>query len=312
MSYGPDRIIRVTQEIWRPLDLEDDESIAEYDALHDGVPEWMCAPYWAWVRDEITQMRRVYTNSMSGSYSQIRMLNVTLVEQMCLALKLTLPNLRSENVDYSTGRDQLNGAMKVLRAHTHPLQVADYLLAHRTDANSQILQDLLDRAKSARTLGQRAGRPGLIRRVPLGAQIAADDTMARAGQAGVRLANAWEALYGLSPDPSIAYGHAIKAVEDASIPVVSPKNTSATLGTVIRDMEQQGDWKLPMDREHDKAPTGPVLVSMMRVLWHGQHDRHGGQPSAPGNVSVAEASVAVGLAVTLVSWFDAGLPTRAT
>ena len=26
---------------WRPLGIDSDEEIAEYDALHDGVPEWM-------------------------------------------------------------------------------------------------------------------------------------------------------------------------------------------------------------------------------------------------------------------------------
>ena len=60
-----------------------------------------------------------------------------------------------------------------------------------------------------------------------------------------------------------------------------------------------------MEREHQNAPTAVVLIGMMRVLWHGQHDRHGGQPTSPGNVSAAEATVAVSLAVTLVNWFDA-------
>lgn len=136
--------------------------------------------------------------------------------------------------------------------------------------------------------------------------------MARSGRAGVRLAKAWESLYGLTPDPSAAYSHAIKAVEDAAIPVVSPTKPTATFGSVLGQMEQQGDWKLPMDREHPKAASGETLIGMMRMIWHGQHDRHGGQPSAPGNVSAEEAAVAVGLAVTLVSWFDAGLVVRTT
>jgi hypothetical protein len=49
----------------------------------------------------------------------------------------------------------------------------------------------------------------------------------------------------------------------------------------------------------------------MRMLWHGQHDRHGGQPSAPGDVSVEEATVAVSLAVTLVNLFSSALIARA-
>jgi hypothetical protein len=47
------------------------------------------------------------------------------------------------------------------------------------------------------------------------------------------------------------------------------------------------------------------------MLWHGQHDRHGGQPSAPGDVSVKEATVAVSLATTLVNLFSSALVERA-
>lgn len=117
-------------------------------------------------------------------------------------------------------------------------------------------------------------------------------------------------MYGIEPSPSEAYRLAIMAVEDAAVPVVSPKNAVATLGTVLRDIEQQGDWRLPMTRERDNASSRDLLVGMLRLLWHGQHDRHGGQPSAPGDVSLEEASVAVSSAVVLVQWFIAGLASR--
>lgn len=100
------------------------------------------------------------------------------------------------------------------------------------------------------------------------------------------------------------------AVEDAAIPLISPKHPRPTLGTVLSQIESQGDWRLPMEREHPNAPSGDVLIGLMRMLWHGQHDRHGGQPSAPGDVSVEEATVAVSTAVTLVHWFDANLVQR--
>lgn len=44
----------MTDESWRPLGVESDDEIADYDALHDGVPEWLVAPYWAWVRGSLT------------------------------------------------------------------------------------------------------------------------------------------------------------------------------------------------------------------------------------------------------------------
>jgi hypothetical protein len=301
----------VSEQTWRPLGIDSDEAIAEYDALHDGVPEWMKSFYWAWIRAAITEKKSTYSSITSGKV-WIKMLDTDLTENMCLALKVRLPNLRTTDLRASTGREQLDKAEAVLRAHRSPLQVADYLLAHGTHEEPGVLQDLLDRSKSAWTIGKRAGRAGLVRRVPLGVQVAADDVMTRAGRAGIRLAKAWEELYGLSPDPSAAYSLAIKAVEDATVPLVTPADGLATLGKVIKVIEDQGDWNLPMAKAHTKAPPTDVLVGIMRMLWHGQHDRHGGQPSAPGNVSAEEASVAVGLAVTLVSWFDAGLVARAT
>lgn len=294
------------EEIWRPLGVDTDEEIAEYDALHDGVPEWMASAMWAWVRLAITVNRRYRDGSGS-----VPMLDCDLTESMCQTLQIPLPSLRVSGVELDAGRAQLKSAMTALRGHSRPLQVVDYLLAYGGRTNSETLGELLHRSRSAWRVGERAGRPGLVRRVPLGVQVAGDSVMQRAGRAGVRLANAWEELFGLQPNPSEAYRLAIQAVEDAAIPVVSPSNDRATLGTVLRDVQNQGDWRLPMTREHDDAPSRDVVLGVMRLLWHGQHDRHGGQPLAPGNVSIEEAGVAVSLAVTLVQWFSAGLLRRA-
>ncbi len=296
---------RMSDEMWRPLGVDSGADVANFDALHDGVPSWMGSAYWAWVLESITVYRRY-----SDGSGRVPMLNVDLAERLCQTLRITLPNLRASGVNLTTGRNQLSSAMEALRAHPAPLQVADFLLAHEGNASPENLNALLERCKSAWQVGSRHGRPGLVRRVPLGVQVAADSVMARADRAGQRLATAWEELYGLDPNASAAYGLAIKAVEDAAVPIVSPGNTKATLGTVLADIEQQGDWQLPMEREHDRAPSREVLIGMMRLLWHGQHDRHGGQPSAPGDVSPREAAVAVSLAVTIVNLFSSGVVAR--
>lgn len=62
-----------------------------------------------------------------------------------------------------------------------------------------------------------------------------------------------------------------------------------------------------MEREPESTPSRQVLVDIMEMLWHSQHDRHGGQTNAPGDVSQEEAAVAASLAVTLVHWFEAEL-----
>lgn len=300
----------MSEEPWRPLGVDEEDEVAEYDALHDGVPIWMSSAYWAWVKDAIST-KASYTVGSGYNNRQVPYfkLNVTLVEELSQTLRIGLPNLRGEQGGPSEGSKRIASALATLQGHTAWLQIADYLLANGHGKASE-LEDLLTRSKSAFTVGTRSGKPGLVRRVPLGVQVAGDSVMARSGRAGVRLAKAWGELYGLKPNASEAYRLAILAVEDASVPVVSPKATGATLGTVLKQMEDQGDWGLPMDREHTNAPSSEVLVSMMRMLWHGQHDRHGGQPSAPGNVSEDEAKVAVSLAVTLVNLFESGLIKR--
>lgn len=295
------------ESAWRPLGVETEDDVAEYDALHDGVPNWMAEPYWRWVRDSVTVIRRYADGS-----GRVPMLNTDLAEHMCQALRIPLPNLRATGTDAIAGDRQFVTFMDRVRKHGAPLQIADYLLAHGQARDADELAGLLSRSKSAWSIGMRQGKPGLVRRVPLGVQVSADAAMARAGRAGVRLAKAWEALYGLEPDAALAYSLAIKAVEDAAIPVVSPEDSRATLGTVLARIEQQGDWSLPMGREHEAAPSGKVLGIVLRLLWHGQHDRHGGQPSAPGDVSIAEATVAVSLAVTLVNVFSDGLVSRSS
>ncbi|MFW7413468.1 hypothetical protein [Demequina sp. SO4-18] len=229
---------------------------------------------------------------------------------MCQTLKIPLPAYGDAARGEYTAEKVITDAMRHLEAHSSPLQIADYILAHGTRGAVAELDKILERGKSAFTIGERAGRKALVRRVPLGVQVVSNGVMERSGRAGVRLAQAWEELYGLEPNPSEAYRLAILAVEDASVPVVSPKDASATLGKVLAQMESQGDWKLPLAREHDKAPTEALVIAQMRALWHGQHDRHGGQPSAPGNVTIDEARVAVALATALVAMFSDGLIAR--
>ncbi|SDL04537.1 hypothetical protein SAMN05216298_2445 [Glycomyces sambucus] len=294
----------MSEETWRPLGVESEDDIRAYDALHDGVPPWMQSSYWGWVKESIN--RDTWFNGQSG---RVYPMDIQLVKEMCetLRIAITLGGTPNSAAAASLQKDR---AMNVLMGHDRPLEIADYLLAFGNDAIPEDLEALLTRCKSAWRVGTRFGKTGLVRRVPLGVHIASDDVMQQSGRAGSRLAKAWGLLYGLDPDASSAYRFAILAVEDAVIPVISPNASRATLGTVLSQMEGQKSWSLPMKRQHTNAPSNEVLISMMRLLWFGQHDRHGGQPSepsGPGDVSVDEAKVAVSIAVALVAWFDAGL-----
>lgn len=158
-------------------------------------------------------------------------------------------------------------------------------------------------------VGTRMQVPGLEDRVPRGVQDAADALMSQRGHAGELLSEAWHAAFGLTPDFEKAYSKSVKAVEAAAIPVVSPKNTKATLGTVIADVKNQKDWKLAMTREHPDALTKDVVLGLMQALWTGQNDRHAGQVGYTPSTQ-ADAEAAVMLAVPLVQWFTSNAIQR--
>ena len=75
---------------WRPLGIDSDEEIAEYDALHDGVPEWMYSALWEWVRSEITIVNKDYATKGS-----VRYLDQKMVDSMLQTLQIRIPDVRN-------------------------------------------------------------------------------------------------------------------------------------------------------------------------------------------------------------------------
>lgn len=296
----------MTDEMWRPLGVETDEEIAEYDALHDGVPEWMSTTFWEWIRESISEP---HVQRYAYSEEKFRMPRTALLERMAHSLRISMPSAKWNEPDNYTGGQLVSRAMAALKAHHLPLQIADFLLAFG-NPNRDVLQQMLQRSNSAWVIGKREGHHGLVRRVPEGVQIAADATMASSGAAGARLAEAWESLYGVTPNESEAYRLSVKAVEAAAIPRVCPQDSKATLGKVINVIHNQAGWNVETGRADSSAPPVDVLLGMMRMLWTGQHDRHDGSPEAQTPMTFDQAAVAVHLASTLVAWFAGGYVTR--
>lgn len=122
-----------------------------------------------------------------------------------------------------------------------------------------------------------------------------------AGSPGEHLATAWSLAYGRTPDPVKAYSEAIKAVEAAGTPVISPKNHKATLGTLIRDVGATPQkWNFAIARP--KGDSVEDVRQLMSLLWDGQTSRHGGIASTPPETPEA-ARAAVHIAATLVQFF---------
>jgi hypothetical protein len=124
-------------------------------------------------------------------------------------------------------------------------------------------------------------------------------------EATTELKEAWANAFGRNGDPSDAWDHAIKAVEDVLIPEMMPNNTKATLGTVLGELAGQNgaQWKMVLpgnNQDHEVPP----LVSMLRLMWP-NHDRHGG-PSPKRMPSEQEARAVVTLAATILQWHREG------
>lgn len=119
-------------------------------------------------------------------------------------------------------------------------------------------------------------------------------------EASKELAEAWSNAFGRDGNPSDAWDHAIKAVEDVLIPAVMPNKLKANLGSVLGELAGQNSpqWKLLVpgnNQDHDVAP----LVAMLRLIWP-NHDRHGGATKQPPTEQQARAVVT--LAATIVQW----------
>lgn len=274
-----------------------------YDTLYDFVPAWLQPSLWAWVE------------SLLQGYGRSGYL-VTDEDKLHMIER----RLRIEFV-WMQGAgnvlDQLKFMMRNDKAGKFGLDIVDLLLADMPvtsyrDKHRELDQSLKE-AGSAWTVSARGGVPGLVRRVDQTVEAAAAYVMDESGRPGDLLAKAWRHVYGRSPDPSGGYRDAVRAVEAAAQPIVSPNNSRATLGTMIADLKRSPDhWSLSL-----VTPIGfdkmDGLVKMLELLWKAQLDRHGtADETIPLNVSPAEAETALHLAVTLVHWFTKRAVTRKT
>lgn len=282
----------MTGEQWRPLG----QDPAEASALYEGMPIWLQHSVWEWLREALMYEAAGFWRWRQDVLASIDRQSRRSLPLTALAEGGSLATIRS-----ALGDDGV-------------LMLLDYCIAHPEEnewtADPAKLEHALLEGGSAWKVGIRDGCPGLERRVPAGVQEAAEQAMATPGHAGARLSEAWHAVYGVRPNPTHAYAMAVKAVEDAAVPIVVRRQAGATLGHVIGQLRADGDWSLPLTREDPSAPTSETVVRMCQALWKGHHDRHGGDPEAPESVDQTEAETAVMLAVPLVQWFASGAVAR--
>jgi hypothetical protein len=291
---------------WAPLFEREDPGAAP--VLFEGVPDHLDIPLRDWLRGML----------LDGQHAErvgLRLRLRTGLDEYGLN-RLSMLDTLTQKVDGTTLLRAVDAAL-----YLHPAWA--FTDAHPSSPEARLQELLVKSITSLHELLLDAGSAyrlapngqGLQQRVDATATAAADLARESARQAGRPeaardLADAWAAVYGLHPNPSEAYRLAIRAVEDAAVPVVTPQNARATLGTVLAHLrDTPARWQLSIT-----APTGTgvdPLVGMLTLLWTGQSDRHAGQADLT-RVDQGAAEMAVHLAATLVQWFAAGHVQRAS
>lgn len=274
-----------------PFDATEEE-IAQKSIIRDDIPEILAQPLIGWL-----------AGAAAGGGSQIS-------SQYGLKLQLEMgldfgfrPGYTADAMAFSEIAFQL-GDQTFMRVIDYVLQA----LPWQDYEQPQQLLEYLDIYRSKFTVV----KSGISYRVSFRLPSGIEETMQEAinaadATAGKLLSQAWEYAYGLDGKAEEAMDKAVKAVERAATPVVCPNHPAASLGNVIADVKQQGDWVVGL-RFNAGAYPGVTLHHMMQTLWHGQQYRHVDQHAVLPTIE--QARVHVMLAATLVGWFASGQVVR--
>ena len=272
------------------------EADPRFDALHDGVPPWMRESLLAWLRPFVWSSSDFYGARFEAAW-------VRALEN----------RMRLDPLPWADGENRVAKVLfeRISSDGEFAIQLLDYTLRHLGETYSYspdrdavvypLVRDLHEggSAWEVRSIDEN-GTLGLVRRA-LGPVVdAVQEVRSIAERAGAHLYEAWRHLAGRNPLPDQAYLHAVFAVEAAAKPVVSPNDSSATLGKMrnaIRD--KPGKWTFSLGN--------PVaVVEPMSLLWDA-HVRHGTDDrTAPMGMSAEQADAGLHLALTLTRWFVSG------
>jgi len=175
------------------------------------------------------------------------------------------------------------------------------------------LNDLLSQGTLAWELDKNTGR--LIRTVSDEERAILDQATEVDDEVRAYLEEAWVAAWGPRPDGDKACDQAIKALEAAFRPVVTPKDPSASLGKIAKTLKQKpSKWvarlesALPAEPPGDGAVSPVVALAELLQMVFGCHHRHASK-GAEGN-SDDEGRDAIALAVSLVALQRRGFLSR--
>ena len=266
-------------------------------ALHDGVPEWLDQPLRDWLDSSFA------IEGKAGAEPLARRVLMRLRWAKQFQSQAYVSRLR-----LASGMELLGVIDAVLQLHPGwDLPGLSY------DRYIQPQLSTLDRTLTDAASLYRIDydRRCLVQRVDATVQAAVDTAVTGAtATVAEYLRIAWVSAYGLHPDPDKAYDQAILAIEEQTCPLVSPRNSKATLGTVIRDLRNQGgQWELSIGDTGTGQPAAiDALIDMLALLWKGQ-SRHAGSQNSRQQTQ-AEAEAAVHMSAALTQWLTSGVLRR--
>jgi hypothetical protein len=287
-----------TNQAWVPLQARHDPSKrTAHERPSQDVPAWLFLPVWELMEASLMEW---------GGVADMK-----LIREMELAVRAAIAEYYSpEQVSAFTSviLNDIRSAFK--RDGDLMLDCLDYLLSrddHRKAGTfGEQVKAVLQAGGSAWTVGPVGGRLGLVRRVPEAAQQALASALDQGGDPASLLATAWGKAFGRSPDPGRAYHEAVRAVEAAAHPVVTPNDDSATLGKIIGTMKSNPRrWAVTLGHSAKVDPPD-VVRQMLDLLWTNEYERHATNKNVPLHITQEQAEAAVLLSLTLVSWFQAG------
>ena len=188
------------------------------------------------------------------------------------------------------------------------LDTVDYVVHYCPSQSSQLtgLQAAFEEARSVYAIGIDVdGRYQLQYRQPSELTELMNRALNNRDEAAQQLAAAWSNTFGRTPDLKAGCDAAVVAVEEAAKPVVIPDNKRATLGLIIKALEDKPEkWTTVTGADRDID----AVIGMLRLVWTG-FTRHGGDPS-PIPLTTELAQMIVHSAVLLVHWVQSGSVRR--
>lgn len=125
--------------------------------------------------------------------------------------------------------------------------------------------------------------------------------------AAEHIKQAWVEAYGRDTDATRAWHSAIKAVESLLKPIVEPKNSLATLGSMKSALRGKPEkWTFALTKQ-DGDNSAQLFIQVLEIIGY-EPGRHG---TDPDRATIEQARVVVLQAVTIVEWLRAGALKRA-